>query len=79
MKRKRVRCLRICPVFCAIVLGAAGCQGQSREAADLGPPGLSAATAALRSSLDAWKSGQRASGVIIGSKPAIGIVDATTN
>jgi hypothetical protein len=55
---------------------AAGCGGAPGGAADLGVPGLEPSKAALAASLDAWRDGRRGSGVLIGSNPAVGVVDA---
>ncbi len=56
---------------------ATGCDPARREAVDLAPPDLASSEAALVASLDAWKADRRASGVLIGSKPSIGVVDST--
>ena len=55
---------------------ATGCGSSKHDALELSPPDLEASKAALVASLDAWRANQRASGVTIGSAPAIGIVDA---
>ena len=54
-----------------------GCGGTGRDSADLVPPDLAASNAALVVALDAWKADRRTSGVLIGSKPSIGVVDST--
>jgi hypothetical protein len=61
----------------AIAALAAGCGGTPQGPPDFEAPGLESAKAALTTSLDAWKAGRRDSGVLIGSKPAIGVVDAS--
>ncbi len=60
----------------AITALAAGCGGTPHGPPDFEAPALEPARAALTTSLEAWKSGRRDSGVLIGSKPAIGVVDA---
>ena len=58
-------------------LFAIGCADSGRDGVDLAVPDLSPSRAALAASLDAWKAGRRASGVLIGSKPSVGVVDST--
>jgi hypothetical protein len=60
----------------AVASLAAGCETAPQGPPDLGPPGLEPSKAALVASLDAWKADRRETGVLIGSKPAIGIADA---
>ncbi len=55
---------------------AAGCVDAPRGPADFDAPDLESSKAALVASLDAWKADRRASGVLIGSKPSIGVVDS---
>lgn len=55
---------------------AAGCGHARRGSDEIAVPGLEASKAALVAALEAWKADRRASGVLIGSKPSIGIVDA---
>lgn len=59
----------------AVAVIAAGCESGA-GGGDLGPPDLAASRRALAVSLDAWKAGRRASGVLIGSGPAVGVVDS---
>jgi hypothetical protein len=56
---------------------SAGCGGAQRVPTDLRPPDLESSKSALIASLEAWKADHRASGVLIRSKPSIGIVDST--
>ena len=58
------------------VAAAIGCGDGGRTPAGLAPPDLASSRAALAASLDAWKADDRASGVLIGSKPSIGVVDS---
>ncbi len=58
-------------------LFAIGCADSVHDGVDLAAPDLSPSRAALAVSLDAWKAGRRASGVLIGSKPSVGVVDST--
>ena len=74
MTTKRFRCLALGWLVVASVV--AGCGDSNHGSTELGPPDLESSKAALVKSLDAWKADQRGSGVIIGSKPSIGIVDA---
>src|SRR4051794_4389044 len=60
----------------AIASFAAGCGEAQRGPAEFVAPGVESSKAALVASLDAWKADHRASGIVIGSKPAIGVVDA---
>ncbi len=61
----------------AIASFAAGCGDAPRGPAEFVAPGLESSKAALVASLDAWKADRRTSGVMIGSKPSIGVVDST--
>lgn len=63
-------------LWLAIASFAAGCGDAQRGPADLAIPDLESSRTALIASLDAWKADRRASGVLIGSKPAIGVVDS---
>ncbi len=74
MTTKRKRCLTRGWLVAAFLV--IGCEDPKRDVANLGPPDLESARAALVKSLDAWKSDQRATGVMIGSKPSVGVVDA---
>ena len=62
-----------CLIRLAIACLAPGC---ARPPVEFVAPGVGPAKAALVASLDAWKAGRRASGVTVGSNPAIGIVDS---
>jgi hypothetical protein len=55
---------------------AAGCGDAQRGSADIAAPGIESSKAALVASLDAWKADRRTTGVLMGSKPSIGVVDA---
>jgi hypothetical protein len=59
-----------------IAFFAVGCGDAQRGPADLDAPGLESSKAALVASLEAWKANHRASGVLIGSNPSIGVVDS---
>ena len=72
--REQYRCLALGSLVAAFM--AIGCGHSKRESVELGPPDLKSSRSALVASLDAWKADQRSSGVIIGSAPSIGIVDA---
>ena len=62
----------------ALACVAAGCgDAPPRGPVELVAPELESAKSALVASLDAWKANRRESGVMIGSKPAVGIVDAS--
>jgi hypothetical protein len=74
MTTKRSR--RLAPGWLVVALLATGCGSRKHDPVELGPPDLESSTAALVASLDAWKADRRASGVMIGSAPTIGIVDA---
>jgi hypothetical protein len=63
-------------LWSSIATFAAGCGDGRRGPADLAAPDLESSKAALVASLDAWKAERRASGVLIGSKPSIGVVDS---
>jgi hypothetical protein len=60
----------------AVASFVAGCGDARRGPEEFVAPCLESAKAALVASLDAWKADRRASGVMIGSKPAIGVVDS---
>jgi hypothetical protein len=66
------------PSLCGLLATAflVGCGAAERGSAGLTVPDLGPAQAALVASLDAWKADLRGSGVVIGSKPAIGVVDS---
>lgn len=53
-----------------------GCGEAQPAPTELEVPDLGSARSALVSSLERWKAGRRDSGVLIGSTPSIGIVDA---
>jgi hypothetical protein len=74
MTKKRSR--RLALRWLVVAWLASGCGSSKHDPVDLGPPDLEASKAALVASLDAWKADQRGSGVMIGSAPTIGIVDA---
>ncbi len=75
MTRNQTRSSRpLC--WLAIAWVAAGCQPAPSGPAELEAPGLEPARAVLIASLDAWKAGRRTSGVVTGSNPAVGVVDA---
>jgi hypothetical protein len=63
-------------LWLAIASCAAGCGDARRGPADLDAPDLESSKTALVASLEAWKADRRSSGVLIGSKPSIGVVDA---
>jgi hypothetical protein len=63
-------------VWLVVASLAAGCGGAPAGPPDFEAPGLEPSKAALATSLDAWKADRRETGVLIGSKPAIGVVDA---
>jgi hypothetical protein len=63
-------------LWLALGCAAAGCGDAPRGPVEFVAPGIESAKAALVASLDAWKADRRASGVMVGSKPSIGIVDA---
>jgi hypothetical protein len=71
-KRSRRPALR----WLVVAFMAIACGRSKHDAVELGPPDLESSKAALVASLNAWKADQRASGVMIGSAPSIGIVDA---
>ena len=74
MTKQRPR--RSTPLWALAASFAAGCGGGGWGSADLAPPDVRSSTAALVTSLDAWKGDRRASGVLIGSKPSVGVVDS---
>jgi hypothetical protein len=53
-----------------------GCGAAEHGSDALTVPDIGPARAALVASLDAWKADTRGSGVVIGSRPAIGVVDS---
>ena len=59
-----------------LAIVCAGCEGAANGPADFAPPDVVASRAALVVALDAWQAGGRRSGVIVGAKPAVGIVDS---
>jgi hypothetical protein len=63
-------------LWLAVASFAAGCGDAPRGSADLDAPDLDSSKTALVASLDAWKADRRSSGVLIGSKPSIGVVDS---
>ncbi len=64
--------------LCWLVVSAlaAGCGDAQHGAAEIFAPDIETSKAALISSLDAWKADRQTSGVLMGSKPSIGVVDA---
>jgi hypothetical protein len=74
MRKKRQTHLHALAIF---IVCLAGCRDAAEKPVELGVPGYAASKAALIASLNAWKANHRESGVIVGSNPAIGIVDAT--
>jgi hypothetical protein len=60
----------------AVASVAAGCGDAPKGPPEFVAPDLQPSKAALVASLDAWKGGRRDSGVVIGSRPAVGVVDA---
>ena len=73
----RQRTGRLQPWWLAIASVAVGCGDSRQGTPDIQVPSLESSKAALVTSLEAWKADHRVSGVLIGSKPAIGVVDAT--
>lgn len=63
-------------LWLSIAIFAAGCGCAQRGPADFSAPDLESSKTALVASLDAWKGDRRSSGVLIGSKPSIGVVDS---
>lgn len=66
-----------CAIVCVLLVAASGCESSPSPAPELVAPDLAAANAALVAALDAWKAGKLTSGVLVGSNPAVGVVDAT--
>ena len=73
---RTVRPCHLALCWLAVASIPAGCDAARRGPADLAPPDPAPARAALVAALDAWKGDRRASGVLIGSRPAIGVVDS---
>jgi hypothetical protein len=65
------------PCWLMVAALAAGCGDARQGAVEIPPPDIETSKAALISSLDAWKADRQTSGVLMGSKPSIGVVDAT--
>lgn len=71
------RSSRVALRWLVVAMIAIGCGDTRRDSMDLAPPDLASSNAALVASLEAWKADRRASGVLIGSKPSVGVVDST--
>lgn len=65
---------RRCGLLLAAVL-ASGCARDAAPTAALQPPDPDLSRTALTTALDAWKSGRRAAGALLGDDPAVGVVD----
>jgi hypothetical protein len=65
---------RRCGLLLAALLGS-GCAREAERTAALRPPDPDMSRTALTTALDAWKSGRRVAGALLGDDPAVGVVD----